>query len=58
MRLASKNADELRNAEGKKQLADELRGDVNGILDADKAAIKAGMKGRVKDVLFTTFLLQ
>ena len=54
MLLSGKKASELITKEGKETLANEVRGLMNGILDP---GVK-GSEGPVREVLFTSFIIQ
>ena len=54
MLLSGKKASELITKEGKETLANEVRGLMNGILDP---GVK-GNEGPVREVLFTSFIIQ
>ncbi len=54
MLLSGKKASELVTKEGKETLANEVRGLMNGILDP---GVK-GSEGPVREVLFTSFIIQ
>lgn len=55
--LASKKPSELASKEGKEQLAAELRDKMNRILNPDSKGAK-GSSGPIKEVLFTSFIIQ
>lgn len=55
--LSSKKPSEIATREGKKQLADEIKTTINGIVDVEPAKGKTS-EGAVRAVLFTTFIIQ
>lgn len=52
--LSSKKGSELATREGKEGLAEEIKQEMNGVLDAGGK----GKEGPIKDVLFTSFIVQ
>jgi len=54
--LSSKKASQLITTEGKRQLAQEIKDQVNGILDPASKVKKRD--GPIKEVLFTSFIIQ
>ena len=56
--LSSKKPSEIATREGKKQLADEIKNSINGVVEVEPAKGKAASDGAVKAVLFTTFIIQ
>ncbi|MDR2112073.1 MAG: flagellar basal body-associated FliL family protein [Candidatus Accumulibacter sp.] len=52
--LSSKKASELLTKEGKEKLAEEIRGQMNHVLDPRAR----GDSGPVREVLFTSFIIQ
>lgn len=57
--LSSKKASELASREGKEALAEEIRESINGVVgDAPAKGKKAGDEPPIKEVLFTSFIIQ
>ena len=59
--LSGKKASELLPKEGKELLAENLREEVNGVIDPSTKKAKgdkAAAEGPVKSVLFTSFIIQ
>jgi len=56
--LSSKKASELASREGKEALAEEIRDTINGVIGEPPAKGKKAAEGPVKEVLFTSFIIQ
>jgi flagellar FliL protein len=61
--LSAKKASELLSKEGKEQLAENLRDEINSVVEPPKKGKKgkkseAAIEGPVKSVLFTSFIIQ
>lgn len=56
--LSSKKPSELAPREGKEQLADEIRESINAVIGEAPAKGKKGAEGPIKEVLFTSFIIQ
>ena len=59
--LSSKKASELMPKEGKEQLAESLRDEINSVIEPPKKNKKGELvmpEGPVKSVLFTSFIIQ
>ena len=59
--LSSKKASELMPKEGKEQLAESLKDEINGVIEPPKKNKKGELvapEGPVKSVLFTSFIIQ
>ena len=56
--LSSKKASELASREGKEGLAEELRESINGVIGEPPAKGKKAVEGPIKEVLFTSFIIQ
>lgn len=59
--LSSKKASELLSKEGKEHLAEELKEEINSVIEPPKKSKKGGKsapEGPVKSVLFTSFIIQ
>lgn len=56
--LSSKKASELASREGKEALAEEIRESINGVVGEPPAKGKKATEGPIKEVLFTSFIIQ
>ena len=56
--LSSKHASQLASTEGKDQLASEIRNSVNGVIDPGAQKAEKGPSGPVRNVLFSSFIIQ